>query len=107
MQHWDKMATTRRQDMKMFARVLLCSLVCAACATPLTTLSDGKLGYAVYCETIQERCMKTIALLSQEKNYMIVSERAQESSLPLDWVDTGAVHPKFNSRYWMEVRCDP
>ena len=93
--------------MRTFALVLMCSLVSAACAKPLTTLSDGRPGYAVNCETVRTRCMKEIALLCQGKSPMIVSERAQEVNLPLEWIDTGAVHPKFNSRYWMEVRCDP
>ena len=93
--------------MRTFAFVLLCSLVCAACAKQLTTLSDGRPGYAVNCETYRERCMHEIALLCRDKNYMIVTERAQEVSAPLGWIDTGGVFPKFNSRYWMEVRCDP
>jgi hypothetical protein len=92
--------------MKAFSLVLLCSLACAACAKQLTTLSDGQPGYAVNCETVRQRCFDEIALLCRDKSYMIVTERAQEWRLPLDWIDTGAVHPKFNSRYWMEVRCD-
>ena len=98
--------------MKTYALVLVCSLICAACAKQLKTLSDGQPGYAVNCETVRERCMKEIALLCRDKNYMIVTERADEWTLPLGWIDTswmdsGAVHPKFNSRYWMEVRCEP
>ena len=92
--------------MRIFALVLICSLVCAACAKPLTTLSDGRPGYAVYCDTVRTRCMDEIDLLCQGKSPMIVSERAQEVGLPADWIDTGQV-AKFNSRYWMEVRCDP
>jgi hypothetical protein len=84
----------------------MCSLVCAACAKPLTTLSDGRPGYAVYCDTLRTRCMDEIAILCKGKSPMIVSERAQEVGLPADWIDTGQV-AKFNSRYWMEVRCDP
>ena len=93
--------------MKTFALILLCSFVCAACARPLTTLSDGKPGYAINCEAFRERCMRDIKLLCRDKNYMIVSERAQEIHMPFNFSDTGATHPKFNSRYWMEVRCDP
>ena len=86
--------------------ILTCVLVCASCAKKLTTLSDGKPGYAVNCETLRTRCMDEIALLCRDQSYMMISERAQEVSLPRDWIDTGAV-AKFNSRYWMEVRCDP
>ena len=93
-------------NMRVLA-VLLCSLVCAGCAKPLTTLSDGQPGYAVYCDTVRTRCMDEIALLCKDKSYMIISERAREVSLPIGWVDTGAVLHKFNSRYWMEVRCEP
>jgi hypothetical protein len=92
--------------MKKFACVLLCVLVCAGCAKQMTTLSDGRPGYAVHCETVRQRCLDEIALLCKGKSPMIISERAQEVSLPLGWVDTGAVFPTFNSRYWMEVRCD-
>ena len=93
--------------MKTCALVFLCALACASCAKQLTTLSDDKPGYAVYCDTVRTRCMDEIALLCRDKSYMIVSERAQEVFLPPDWIDTGGVHPKFNSRYWMEVRCAP
>jgi hypothetical protein len=93
--------------MRTFALILVCSLVCASCAKPLTTLSDGQPGYAVYCDTLRTRCMDEIALLCQGKSPMIVSERAQEVSVPLGWIDTGGVFPQFNSRYWMEVRCEP
>jgi hypothetical protein len=93
--------------MKTYALVLLCALACVSCAKKLTTLSDGRPGYAVHCETLRSRCMDEIALLCRDKSYMIISERAQEVALPLGWVDTGAVLPKFNSRYWLEVRCDP
>jgi hypothetical protein len=93
--------------MKKLALVLLCSLVCAACAKPLKTLSDGQPGYAVNCETFRSRCLDESARLCGDAGFQIVSERADEWSLPLGWPDTGAVHPKFNSRYWMEVRCDP
>jgi hypothetical protein len=92
--------------MKMFALVLLCSLLCAACAKPLTTLSDGNPGYAVYCDTVRTRCIDDIERLCRGKGYMIVSERAQESTQPLGWIDSGGVSSKFNSRYWMEARCD-
>jgi len=92
--------------MKTYALVFLCALVCASCAKPLKTLSDGKPGYAVHCETVRTRCMNEIALLCRDSSYLIVSERAQEVSLPRGWIDTGAV-AKFNSQYWMEVRCDP
>ena len=93
--------------MKKFALVLLCVLVCVSCAKKLTTLSDGKPGYAVHCETLRTRCMKEITLLCRDSSYMIISERAQEVHLHPDWIDTGGVDPRFNSRYWMEVRCDP
>jgi hypothetical protein len=51
--------------------------------------------------------MDEIAILCKGKSPMIISERAQEEHLPLGWIDTGSVFSKFNSRYWMEVRCDP
>ena len=91
--------------MKTFALVLLCSLTCIACSKKVITLSDGKPGYAVNCETVRQRCLDEIALLCHGKSPMIVTERAQEYRQSLDWVDTGGV-AKFNSRYWMEVRCD-
>ena len=78
-----------------------------ACTKQLTTLSDGQPGYAVNCETVRKRCMDEIARLCRDKSPMIISERAQEHRQDINWSDTGAVHPKFNSRYWMEVRCMP
>ena len=92
--------------MKTFALALLCSLACMACAKPLKTLSDGQPGYAIHCETVRTRCIDEITRLCRGKGYIIVTERAQESSLPPGWEDTGAVLSKFNSRYWMEARCD-
>ena len=92
--------------MKACAFVFLCSLVCMACAKPLQTLSDGQPGYAIYCDTVRTRCIDEITRLCRGKSYMIVTERANEVHQDLSWVDTGAVHPKFNSRYWMEARCD-
>jgi hypothetical protein len=92
--------------MKKLVLVLVCSFVCAGCAKPLTTLSDGQPGYAVYCETFRNRCVEEIARLCRGKSHTIVTERARESNLPIGWVDTGAPHPQFNSRYWMEVRCE-
>jgi hypothetical protein len=50
--------------------------------------------------------MDEIAILCKGKSPMIVSERAQEVGLPSDWIDVGQL-AKLNSRYWMEVRCDP
>jgi len=93
--------------MKTFALVLVCSLACAACARPLKTLSDGQPGYQVTCDTVRERCLKEISLICEGKSYNIVTERAQEYRPPLGWNDSGSMLPKFNSRYWMEVRCDP
>ena len=93
--------------MKSFAFALVCSLACMACARPLQTLSDGQPGYAVNCDTVRERCLKEISLICQGKSYYIISERAQEHRPPLGWTDSGSLLPKFNSRYWMEVRCDP
>ena len=92
--------------MKMFALALLCSLACTACAKPLQTLSDGRPGYAIHCETVRTRCIDEITRLCRGKGYVILTERAREISQDLDWVDTGGVNPKFNSRYWMEARCD-
>ena len=92
--------------MKMFALVLLCSLVCAGCARQMTTLSDGQPGYRVTCETLRQRCLDDIALICRDKGYAIVTERADEWRLPLIWVDNGGL-VGFNSRYWMEVRCLP
>ena len=91
--------------MRILALALLCSLACAGCAKPLTTLSDGQPGYAVNCETVRQRCLDEIARLCGNKSHMILTERAREVWLPLDWLDSGATF-KFNSRYWMEVRCD-
>jgi hypothetical protein len=94
--------------MKKLALVLLCSLICASCAKkPLTTLSDGRPGYAIHCETFRQRCLDEIERLCKSTDYKILKERAQESSLPVGYRDVGAVHPQFNSRYWMEVRCEP
>ena len=92
--------------MKTFAFALVCSLICMACAKPLKTLSDGQPGYAVSCDTARTRCIDEITRLCRGKSYIIVMERAQEVRPDIDWVDTGAVRPKFNSRYWMEARCD-
>jgi len=91
--------------MKKLVCVLLCSLVCAGCARPLKTLSDGQPGYDVYCETFRERCLHDIALVCKEKSYMIVTERSREHTPPLGWPDNGGPL-LFNSRYWMEVRCE-
>ena len=91
--------------MKTFALVLVCSLVCVACARPLKTLSDGQPGYFLTCDTLRERCLKEISLMCRGQGYTIVTERADETRQDIDWVDSGAV-AKFNSRYWMEVRCD-
>ena len=92
--------------MKIFSLVLFCSLVCVACSRPLRTLSDGQPGYVVTCDTVRERCIKEIVLACRGKSYAIVAERAQELILPTEWVDTGGNPAKFNSRYWMEARCD-
>ncbi|MCL2123392.1 MAG: hypothetical protein FWH34_04805 [Desulfovibrionaceae bacterium] len=96
--------------MRLFALTLLCVLGCAACARQMTTLSDGQPGYAVSCDTFQERCIHEIALLCRGKHYEVVRERAVEHHLPPRYwstTDAGFVFPSFNSRYWMEVRCDP
>ena len=97
--------------MRLFALTLLCALGCMACAKQMTTLSDGQPGYAVSCDTFQERCLNEIAHLCRGKSYELVTERATEHHLPPRYwglmVDTGFVFPSFNSRYWMEVRCDP
>ncbi|MCL1985809.1 MAG: hypothetical protein FWG59_05110 [Betaproteobacteria bacterium] len=94
--------------MKMLTLALLCVLGCAACAKQMTTLSDGQPGYAVYCDTYRERCLDDIARLCRGKSYMIVTERSREHIPPLGKPpDTGGVFLTFNSRYWMEVRCDP
>ena len=89
--------------MKTFALVLLCSLVCVACAKPLTRLSDGQAGYAVYCEIFRDRCMDEIARLCRDKSYMIIAEHADEIVNPErpDWA-----RATYRSRYWIEVRCD-
>ena len=88
--------------MKTCLLVFLCILACASCARPLKTLSDGRLGYAVYCEVSRVPCMHDIALLCRDKSYMMISERADEvrpEGVPVD-------RPLFHNRYWMEVRCD-
>ncbi|MDR0465894.1 MAG: hypothetical protein LBH94_00900 [Deltaproteobacteria bacterium] len=94
--------------MKKLVLVLMCSLVCATCAKKsLTTLSDGKPGYAVHCETYRQRCLDENARLCSGTGYKIIKEKADEWSLPDGWPeDSGAVY-RFNSRYWMEVRCEP
>jgi hypothetical protein len=92
--------------MKKCVFILLCALACVACAKPLTTLSDGQPGYAIHCETLRERCIDEITRLCRGKGYTILTERSQITRLPLGWVDNGAVLPSFNSRYWMEMRCD-
>jgi hypothetical protein len=92
--------------MKTYALVLVCALACFSCAKKVVTLSDGEPGYAVYCDTVRTRCMDEIAYLCRGKSYMIVSERAQEEHVPIGWIDSGGLL-KFNSRYWMEVRCIP
>ena len=89
--------------MKMFAFVLLCSLVCVACARPMKTLSDGQPGYAISCDKVRTRCTDEIARLCRGKSYMIVTERAQEIN-PSGVLE--GVHRAYNNFYWMEVRCD-
>jgi len=91
--------------------VLLCALLCAACARPLTTLSDGQPGYTLTCDTFRERCLDEITHMCQGNSYNIVSEKAQEIRPDMGWLGRGPytptwVHPSYNSRYWMEVRCD-
>ena len=88
-----------------YTLVLLCSLACVACTRPLKTLSDGLPGYVVTCDTLRKRCLEEISLMCRDKGYTIITERAQEVRQDVDWVDRGAV-AKFNSRYWMEVRCE-
>ncbi|MCL2124127.1 MAG: hypothetical protein FWH34_08535 [Desulfovibrionaceae bacterium] len=92
--------------MKTFAFALLCSLACMACAKQMTTLSDGKPGYAISCDTVRSRCIDEITRLCRGKSPLIVTERAKEIRQDLGWTDVGAVSSKFNSRYWMEARCD-
>jgi len=82
--------------------VFFCVLACASCARPLKTLSDGQLGYVVYCEVSREPCRQDIALLCRGKGAKIISERADEvrpEGAPVD-------RPSFHNRYWMEVRCN-
>ena len=97
--------------MKTCVFILLCSLVCVACARPLKTLSDGKPGYVVTCDTQRERCIDEMTHVCRGKNYSIVAERANEIRQEIRWDSTGPytpgwVFPSYNSRYWMEVRCD-
>jgi len=96
--------------MKMFALVLLCSLICVGCAKQMTTLSDSRPGYAVNCDTLRERCIDEITRACRGKGYMIISERAQEVRLPERWPGPGPFTPGYyaphNSRYWIEARCD-
>jgi hypothetical protein len=81
------------------------AFLCSACAKPLTALSDGKPGYKVYCDANRERCVAEMERLCGDRGYELVSERASEIRPPLGWIDAGGVL-KFNSRYWMEVRCN-
>ena len=98
--------------MKTLALALLCSLLCVACAKQLTTLSDGRPGYAVTCDTMRERCLDAITLACRGKSYTIVTERANEIvHSELLWVHNGVIRPNWvdpshNSRYWIEARCD-
>ena len=95
--------------MKFFTLALVCFLACAACARPLTMLSDGQPGYAVNCDTLRERCLDEIALACRDEGFTIVSERAQEVSLPWNWPPPGPLNPGWSpspgSRYWIEARC--
>ena len=99
-----------KQHMKTFTFVLLCSLASVACARPLKTLSDGQPGYVVTCDTLRERCIDEISLMCRGKGYVIVAERADEIRLDILWttrtIPPGWVHASYNSRYWMEVRCE-
>ena len=88
--------------MKTCMLVLLCSLACVACARPLKTLSDGQLGYVVYCEVSRTPCVRDIALLCRDKRSKIISERADEVRPEGVLLD----RPVFHNRYWMEVRCN-
>jgi len=97
--------------MKTFVLALLCSLACIACARPLTTLSDGKPGYSITCDTLRERCLKEFELACRGKGYKLISERDQPMWLPYNWPSPGPftrdyVLASHNSRYWMEARCD-
>ena len=96
--------------MKTFALVLLCIITCASCATQLTTLSDGRPGYAVHCETARTRCIDEIALLCKGKGYTIISERTKEPGRTHTWPSPGQNTPSgWNvsaRRFWIEARCD-
>ena len=84
--------------MKALAFALLSSFLCLACARQLTTLSDGQPGYAITCDTYQDRCLGEITKLCGANNYVIVSERANE-------IGNGWRYRDFTSRYWLEARC--
>jgi len=97
--------------MKTIVFALLCLLVCTACSRSLTTLSDGRPGYAVTCDTLRERCLAEIALSCRGRGYTISSERDQEVNLPYNWSSPGPFTPgsvlaSHNSRYWMEAHCE-
>ena len=96
------LSSTRKVNMKTCMLVLLCVLACASCTRPQKTLSDGQLGYAVYCEVSRTPCMRDIVLLCRDKNYTIVTERADEVRPE----GAPAERAIFHNRYWMEARCD-
>lgn len=90
--------------MKKIPLLLLCAALCAACAKKEVMLSDGGPGYKVYCDSYRERCVADMERMCGEKGYAVVSERAEETRPPLGSIDTGGTW-KFNSRYWIEMRC--
>ena len=87
-----------------FMCIALCCLMCAACARKESMLSDGRPGYRVTCDTLRERCVADMDMICGERGYEVVSERADEVRLPLGWIDVGSTW-RFNSRYWIEMRC--
>ena len=91
--------------MKAFALILVCSLACVACTRTLKTLSDGQPGYVIVCDVRWERCMDELERLCRGMRAAIISERVQEVNRRPNWIDTDAVHPKFNNTYVVEARC--
>jgi hypothetical protein len=94
---------------KTYVLVLLCALACVSCAKQMTTLLDGRPGYAVRCETSRVRCIEDIALLCQGKSYMIIAERTKEPGRTYAWPSPGQNTAGWNTsarQFWVEARCE-
>ncbi len=94
--------------MKPAGLIILAALFCVAgCAKPQrVALSDGSQGYKIYCDTVRDRCTEDMERICGNRGYNIVSERSDEIAPPLGWIDSGGTR-RVNSRYWIEMRCNP